>query len=29
MPADLAKLLSKEEMADVVEYLTTLKKAKK
>lgn len=29
MPADLAKLLSVEEMADVVEYLTTLKKAKK
>jgi len=27
MPADLAKLLSPEEMADVVEYLTTLKKA--
>ena len=29
MPADLAKLLSQEEMADVVEYLMTLKKAKK
>ncbi len=29
MPADLPKLLSQEEMADVVEYLTTLKKAKK
>ena len=29
MPADLAKLISQEEMADVVEYLTTLKKAKK
>ncbi len=29
MPADLAKLLSQEEMADVVEYLITLKKAKK
>lgn len=29
MPADLAKLLSQEEMADVVEYLTTLKKARK
>jgi len=29
MPADLAKLLSPEEMADVVEYLQTLKKAKK
>lgn len=29
MPADLAKLLSPEEMADVVEYLGTLKKAKK
>ncbi|MBC8114405.1 MAG: c-type cytochrome, partial [Candidatus Saccharimonas sp.] len=29
MPADLAKLLSQEEMADVVEYLVTLKKAKK
>jgi len=29
MPADLAKLLSQEEMADVVEYLATLKKAKK
>lgn len=28
MPADLAKLLSPEEMADIVEYLTTLKKAK-
>ena len=28
MPADLAKLLSQEEMADVVEYLMTLKKAK-
>ena len=28
MPADLAKLLSQEEMADVVEYLVTLKKAK-
>jgi putative membrane-bound dehydrogenase-like protein len=28
MPADLAKQLSAEEMADVVEYLTTLKKAK-
>lgn len=29
MPADLAKLLSQEEMVDVVEYLTTLKNAKK
>lgn len=29
MPADLSKILSVEEMADVVEYLTTLKKAKK
>lgn len=29
MPADLAKTLSVDEMADVVEYLTTLKKAKK
>lgn len=29
MPADLAKLLSPEEMADVVEYLGTLKKARK
>jgi putative membrane-bound dehydrogenase-like protein len=29
MPADLAKLLSQEEMADIVEYLGTLKKAKK
>ena len=29
MPADLAKLLSPEEMADVVEFLGTLKKAKK
>lgn len=29
MPADLAKLLSTEEMADIVEYLGTLKKAKK
>ncbi len=29
MPADLAKLLSQEEMADIVEYLVTLKKAKK
>ena len=28
MPADLAKLLSQEEMADIVEYLVTLKKAK-
>ncbi len=27
MPADLAKLLSQEEMADIVEYLVTLKKA--
>ena len=25
-PADLAKLLSVEELADLVEYLTTLKK---
>jgi putative membrane-bound dehydrogenase-like protein len=29
MPADLAKLLSPEEMADIVDYLSTLKKAKK
>ena len=29
MPADLAKIISTEEMADIVEYLTTLKKAKK
>jgi putative heme-binding domain-containing protein len=29
MPADLAKVVSQEEMADVVEYLTTLKKAMK
>ena len=29
MPADLAKLISTEEMADIVEYLTTLKKARK
>lgn len=29
MPADVAKLLTPEEMADVVEYLGTLKKAKK
>lgn len=29
MPADLAKLLSPDEMADIVEYLQTLKKAKK
>jgi putative membrane-bound dehydrogenase-like protein len=29
MPADLAKLLSPEEMADIVDYLGTLKKAKK
>lgn len=29
MPADLAKLLSPEEMADIVEYLGTLKKARK
>ena len=29
MPADLAKQLSVEEMADVVEYLATLKKAKR
>ena len=29
MPADFAKLISTEEMADVVEYLTTLKKARK
>ena len=29
MPADLAKLLSQEEMVDIVEYLVTLKKAKK
>ena len=28
MPADLAKLLSQEELTDLVEYLTTLKKAK-
>jgi putative membrane-bound dehydrogenase-like protein len=28
MPADLAKLLSADEMADIVEYLSTLKKAK-
>ena len=27
MPADLAKLLSQDEMADIVEYLVTLKKA--
>ncbi|MDB5337847.1 MAG: hypothetical protein JWN70_3466, partial [Planctomycetaceae bacterium] len=26
MPADLAKLLSVEELTDVVEYLTALKK---
>lgn len=29
MPADLAKILSPEEMADIVEYLGTLKKARK
>jgi hypothetical protein len=29
MPADFAKLISTEEMTDVVEYLTTLKKARK
>lgn len=29
MPADLPKILSQEEMADIVEYLTTLKKSKK
>jgi putative membrane-bound dehydrogenase-like protein len=29
MPADLAKILSQDEMADVVEYLTSLKQAKK
>ncbi|MBS0204548.1 MAG: NPCBM/NEW2 domain-containing protein [Planctomycetes bacterium] len=29
MPADLAKLLTPEEMADIVEFLGTLKKAKK
>ena len=29
MPADIGKLLTQEEMADVVEYLMTLKKAKK
>ena len=29
MPADLPKILSTDEMADLVEYLTTLKKAKK
>eukprot|EP00456_Euglypha_rotunda_P050872 TRINITY_DN40_c1_g2_i1.p1 TRINITY_DN40_c1_g2~~TRINITY_DN40_c1_g2_i1.p1 ORF type:complete len:1183 (-),score=271.23 TRINITY_DN40_c1_g2_i1:1972-5520(-) len=29
MPADLAKLLSPDEMADIVEYLSTLKKAKR
>jgi len=29
MPADLAKILSPEEMADVVEYLSTLKKARR
>jgi putative heme-binding domain-containing protein len=29
MPADLQKLLSEQDLVDVVEYLTTLKKAKK
>ncbi|WP_010585146.1 PVC-type heme-binding CxxCH protein [Schlesneria paludicola] len=29
MPADLPKILSQEELADIVEYLTTLKKSKK
>jgi len=29
MPADLQKLLSEQDLVDVVEYLSTLKKAKK
>jgi hypothetical protein len=29
MPADLQKLLSEQDLVDVVEYLTTLRKAKK